>query len=94
MGERKVRENEIVAWAMTDARCTDEAVGELLGDYLFNALPPEKQGVFEEHLDECIACFTAATNWANLESTARGSTEKTGGADEAVDKARSFKAGS
>lgn len=88
MGERKVRENEIVAWAMTDARCTDEAVGELLGDYLFNALPPEKQGVFEEHLDECIACFTAATNWKNIGAAADGQS------DDRVDKARSFKIGS
>jgi anti-sigma factor RsiW len=92
MDDRKERVDEKATWATTDAQCTDESVGELLGDYLFAALTPETRAVFEEHLDDCVACFTAVTNWENISPTVDG--QPNPAESDQANKARSFKAGS
>ena len=91
MDDPKVRTDETATWVMTDAYCTDERVGELLGDYLFNALTPETHAAFEEHLDRCVACFTAMTNWENIGPTVNSRPDPAG--NDQAKKARSFKAG-
>jgi hypothetical protein len=50
----------------TDALCVNAKIGGLLSEYLFDRLDPRLKETFEDHLDECTACFVAVTNWKNL----------------------------
>ncbi len=91
MDDPKARTDETAIWIRTDADCTDESVGILLGDYLLKALSPEEIAAFEKHLDQCVACFTAVTNWENISPTVKGQPNSAG--SDQVTKPRSFKAG-
>jgi len=61
-----MKPEEMAFWVKTDARCNNPALGKLLGAYLFNALPPGELATFEEHCEECIACWTDVTNRENM----------------------------
>jgi anti-sigma factor RsiW len=91
MDDSKARTDETAAWVTMDAHCTNEDIGNLLGDYLFNTLTPEDRAVFEVHLVQCVACFTAVTNWANISPAVKNQPSSTG--NDQIKKARSFKAG-
>ncbi|HEV2199739.1 MAG TPA: zf-HC2 domain-containing protein [Bryobacteraceae bacterium] len=90
MEDSKMKPEEMAFWVKTDASCNNPDLGNLLGAYLCDALSPEKRAGFENHLDECIACWTDVTNWENL-----GLAAKDRPAQLARDpkKARSFRAG-
>jgi anti-sigma factor RsiW len=66
MQQSQMKPNEMVFWMISDARCNNPEIGDLLGAYLCDALPPETREIFEAHLEECMGCWTDVTNWENM----------------------------
>lgn len=89
MGDSKMKPEEKAFLVKSDAQCNNPSLGNLLGAYLCDALPAEKRGDFEMHLEECIACWTDVTNWVNLGLAAK---RKSGASISDTQKAQSFKA--
>jgi len=59
--------DQLAYFVQSDAECCDPAgAGQLLGSYVCDALSPSEKDVFEQHMKECIACWTDVTNWNNL----------------------------
>jgi len=59
---------QILYLAKTDARCTNDALGELLARYLANDLPIEQSERVNQHLVECTLCSVVAANWGNMKA--------------------------
>jgi len=80
----------VIVWARTDAQCSNRQEGRLLGRYLGKSLSPKQKVAFERHLDECLACEIAVSNWESLGNALRK--RRSGENPGPEQSARSFKA--
>jgi anti-sigma factor RsiW len=63
--EREVAKRGVIC-IRTNAQCTNKKMGDLVGRYLRNELPPDQTLSFEQHMSECIACDSTVLNWQSL----------------------------
>lgn len=59
-----------LVWISTEAKCSDQRIGELACRYLREETNSDETAIFEDHLLHCAACTALVLNWWDLKSAA------------------------